>query len=50
MWMPNDNIAGESWEDYKISISQLEGLLNDPGTIRHYDFLNNDWIDKSVKD
>jgi hypothetical protein len=49
MWMPNDNIVGRAWEDYKISIKQLEDLLNAPGTIRHYDFLNNDWIDGSVK-
>jgi hypothetical protein len=49
MWMPNDNISGKSWTGYKISIKQLEDLLNAPGTIRHYDFLNNDWIDESVK-
>jgi hypothetical protein len=49
MWMPNDNISGKSWKYYKISIKQLEDFLNAPGTIRHYDFLNNDWIDKSVK-
>jgi hypothetical protein len=47
--MPNDNISGKSWKDYKISIKQLEGLLNAPGALRDYDFLNNDWIDKSVK-
>jgi hypothetical protein len=49
MWMPNDNISGKSWKDYKISIKQLEDLLNAPGAIQRYDFLNNDWIDKSVK-
>jgi large repetitive protein len=34
VWMPNENIAGNSWQNYKISINELESLTN-------YDFLAN---------
>jgi hypothetical protein len=32
--MPNENIAGNSWQNYKISINELEDITG-------YDFLNN---------